>query len=146
MSYQRVLFATDFAPDAIVAARKALDIVQKYQAKLSILHVVEYFPLDPSAEMGLPVQFDMEQVLIDAARRHMSELLNALGMPETPHWIEIGSTKTEILRVAERERVDLIVLGSHGRHGLGLLLGSTANAVLHHARCDVLAVRLAAKK
>jgi universal stress protein A len=48
----------------------------------------------------------------------------------------------EIVSIAEREQVDLIVLGSHGRHGLALLLGSTANSVLHNASCDVMAVRL----
>lgn len=146
MSYRHVLFATDFAPDALVAARKAENIAKKYQARLSVIHVVEYFPLDPSAEMGIPVQFDMEQVLIDTARRHMTELLHKLEMSDVAHWIEIGATRSEILRVAEREQVDLIVLGSHGRHGLGLILGSTANSVLHHAQCDVLAVRLSRDK
>jgi universal stress protein A len=53
-----------------------------------------------------------------------------------------GSPKSEICLLAEREQVDLIVVGSHGRHGLSLLLGSTANSVLHYARCDVMAVRL----
>jgi universal stress protein A len=48
----------------------------------------------------------------------------------------------EIVRVAEEESADLIIVGSHGRHGLALLLGSTANNVLHHAPCDVMAVRL----
>ena len=54
----------------------------------------------------------------------------------------MGSPKTEIVRVANENKVDLIIVGSHGRHGLALLLGSTANGVLHHATCDVLAVRL----
>jgi len=54
----------------------------------------------------------------------------------------MGSPKTEIIRVAQENGVDLIVVGSHGRHGLALLLGSTANGVLHYAPCDVLAVRL----
>ena len=54
----------------------------------------------------------------------------------------MGSPKTEIVRVANEHKVDLIIVGSHGRHGLALLLGSTANGVLHHATCDVLAVRL----
>jgi universal stress protein A len=53
-----------------------------------------------------------------------------------------GNTRREILRVAEENGVDLIVLGSHGRQGIQLLLGSTANAVLHGAPCDVLAVRV----
>lgn len=45
-------------------------------------------------------------------------------------------------RLAKEQRCDLIVVGSHGRHGLALLLGSTANDILHGAPCDVLAVRL----
>jgi len=48
----------------------------------------------------------------------------------------------EIIKIAEENNVDLIIVGSHGRHGLALLLGSTANGVLHHAKCDVLAVRI----
>lgn len=63
-------------------------------------------------------------------------------MAEDCQWLEMGSPKTEIIRVATENQVDLIVVGSHGRHGLALLLGSTANGVLHHAPCDVLAVRL----
>lgn len=54
----------------------------------------------------------------------------------------MGEPREEIIRIAEQENVDLIVVGSHGEHGLALLLGSTANSVLHYAKCDVLAVRL----
>jgi universal stress protein A len=54
----------------------------------------------------------------------------------------VGSPKTEILGLAEEKSTDLIVVGSHGRHGLGVLLGSTATSLLNHARCDILAVRL----
>jgi universal stress protein A len=56
--------------------------------------------------------------------------------------VEIGTPKREIVRVAAEQKAELIVLGSHGRHGLQLLLGSTANGVLHQATCDVLAVRV----
>ena len=54
----------------------------------------------------------------------------------------LGSTAKEILRIVQEQGLDLIVLGSHGRHGVAMLLGSTANAVLHHAECDLLAVRI----
>ena len=53
-----------------------------------------------------------------------------------------GVPKQEIIHIADQEQVDLIVVGSHGRHGLSLLLGSTANSVLHYAKCDVMAIRL----
>ena len=54
----------------------------------------------------------------------------------------MGPTKSQIQEIAESIGIDLIICGSHGRHGLSLLLGSTANAVLHHATCDVLAIRI----
>ncbi len=56
--------------------------------------------------------------------------------------VEFGRPADLILDVAERESADLIVMGSHGKHGIRLILGSTANSVLHHAKCDVLAVRI----
>jgi len=56
--------------------------------------------------------------------------------------VEFGRPTDLIVEVAERENIDLIVLGSHGKHGVALLLGSTADGVLHHAQCDVLAVRI----
>jgi len=53
-----------------------------------------------------------------------------------------GRATTKTLRCAKDNDVDLIVTGSHGRHSLQLLLGSTANGILHGAKCDVLAVRI----
>ncbi|BBI51861.1 hypothetical protein HORIV_42820 [Vreelandella olivaria] len=57
----------------------------------------------------------------------------------------VGMPDTEIHRFAEEHDVDLIVVGSHGRHGFALLLGSTSTGVLHGAQCDVLAVRVGKK-
>ena len=57
-------------------------------------------------------------------------------------WMVWGVPKQEIVQIAVQENIDLIVVGSHGRHGLALLLGSTANSILHYAKCDVMAVRL----
>jgi universal stress protein A len=56
--------------------------------------------------------------------------------------VEAGNRKTEILRVAKEEAVDLIVLGSRERHGLAILVNFTEDTVLHAAHCDVLAVRI----
>ena len=76
------------------------------------------------------------------ALSQLRELGQKLGVPEDRQHLEVGITEKEVLRVAKDNGVDLIVMGSHGRHGLALLLGSTANAVLHHADIDVLAVRV----
>ncbi|MDB4308535.1 universal stress protein, partial [Porticoccaceae bacterium] len=48
----------------------------------------------------------------------------------------------EMHNMAKENHIDLIVVGSHGRHGLALIFGSTSNSVLHGATCDVLAVRI----
>jgi len=56
--------------------------------------------------------------------------------------IAVGAPPLKIVEVANDEPADLIVIGSHSTHGLGLLLGSTATGVLHHAQCDVLIIRI----
>jgi len=80
--------------------------------------------------------------LLDEARQSMEKLGEQLGVAKADQHIEVGPTKVKILKVAEEAGIDLIICGSHGRHGLSLLLGSTANAILHGAKCDVLTVRL----
>jgi universal stress protein A len=75
--------------------------------------------------------------------------LRALGedydIPSDHQHILNGSPAREIHRFAKDNRVDLIVIGTHGQKGLQLLLGSTANSVLHGAQCDVLSVRIKSK-
>ena len=56
--------------------------------------------------------------------------------------VTVGRPESEIHRLAKEEGADLVIVGSHGRKGLQLLLGSTANGVLHGTECDVLAVRI----
>jgi universal stress protein A len=88
--------------------------------------------------------FDLERELVEVAKRQMDLLGSRLGVPSGDRRIESGGTGRTILRIAEEIEVDLIVLGSHGRHGLAVLLGSTARTVLNGAACDVLAVRIRA--
>ncbi|WP_339891630.1 universal stress protein, partial [Neptuniibacter pectenicola] len=60
----------------------------------------------------------------------------------TTKQVATGQTESEIHRIAKELEIDLIIVGSHGRHGIALLLGSTANGILHGATCDVLAIRI----
>ena len=69
-------------------------------------------------------------------------MADELGVEQRNCWLIWGSPNDEIVRIAKQHQVDLIVTGSHARHGLALIMGSTANSVLHHAECDVLAVRI----
>jgi universal stress protein A len=72
----------------------------------------------------------------------LKQIGDELGVGPTCRWMVWGVPGPEIVRLAEEEDIDLVIVGSHGRHGLALLLGSTANSVLHHTKCDVMAVRL----
>ena len=142
-NYKHILLAVDFYENSETVTNKAEDLAKKYQAKLSIVHVVDSLPItDAGYGTDIPFNMDLTAELMAGAKTRLVKLAERLGVPEDRLYLEMGSPKTEIIRIAEEKKVDLIVLGSHGRHGLGLLLGSTANGVLHHATCDVLAVRL----
>jgi universal stress protein A len=142
-SYKHILLAADFFQEDQVVINKAKNLADKYQAKLSIIHVVDSVPITEAGYGGdVPFDLDLTAELMAIAKKKLLDFAEQLAINENDIWLEVGSPKKEIVRVADENQVDLIVLGSHGRHGFALLLGSTANGVLHHARCDVLAVRL----
>jgi universal stress protein A len=143
--YTHVLVAVDFAPDNSAVLDRAVEIAQHYQAALTLLHVVEYTESAYSGELVVPGDASMDKELIEHAEKRLAELKEQIRMPSAETRVELGTPKHEIVRVAEESKVDLVVTGSHGRHGLQLLLGSTANGVLHLAKCDVLAVRVEAE-
>ena len=140
-AYSHILLATDLSRENLAVAERARDLARRYQAKLSAIHVVEYSPLDYQAYDLLPPDIELDQELVKKAQAELAKLGRQIGIANQDQYVAIGSTKIEILHTARSHGVDLIVLGSHGRRGLALLLGSTANAVLHAATCDVLAVR-----
>jgi universal stress protein A len=142
--YRHILLATDFAPESRRVGERAVELAARYGARLSLLHVVDYVPLELSNDMMLAEPVDVDGRLVEEARESLDHLADDLGQGDAQRWVVLGSTGPEIKRTAEEHDVDLIVVGSHGRHGLALLLGSTANAVLHGAPCDVLAVRVGA--
>lgn len=140
--YERILLAVDFHEECRGVADRAMDVAAHYEATLNLLHVVESMPVEPGNELMIPPTAAVEAELLENAERRLQRLGDELGIPPERRQVRVGQTKREILSTAEEEGIELIVVGSHGRHGLALLLGSTANAILHGARCDVLAVRI----
>jgi universal stress protein A len=142
-SYKHILLAADFSEHGQAVAERAKDLAEQYQAKLSIVHVMDNLLItDAAYGSTIPFDLDLTAELMAAAKKRLANLAEMLNIAEDCRYMETGSPKLEIIRVAKENKVDLIVVGSHGRHGFALLLGSTANGVLHHAQCDVLAVRL----
>ncbi|OGT11546.1 MAG: hypothetical protein A2X77_02945 [Gammaproteobacteria bacterium GWE2_42_36] len=139
MKYHHILVATDFSDDSGLVMKKAQELAKQMGAKLSVTHVVE--PL-PGYGYAFIASSDIEIQLVDESKKQLAHIGKTYHIsPENQH-IGLGPTKVEINRLAEELKVDLIVLGSHGRQGWALLLGSTANAVLNSAPCDVLVVRI----
>lgn len=140
--YRNLLLAIDFASDANMLCQRAAKMAEIHGASLSLVHVVEPIVTDSAFDTLPPIPVDFEDVHIQQARKQLDQLRQSYDIPEENTFLEIGVTKHEILRVAQEQSIDLLLLGSHGRHGIELLFGSTANAVLHHATCDVLAIHL----
>lgn len=86
---------------------------------------------------------DMEDTIAQETTKNIRERVAAFGIAPDRVSTRIGRPALEIRTHAEQIGADLIVIGSHGRHGLsGVMLGSTANGVLHNSPCDVLTVRV----
>jgi len=140
--YKHILIAADFSEHTEQVIQRALAIAES-DTQLSLCHIVEDFPLtDFAYEPMISVDAQMRDTLLEAGKTQLAELGKKYQVAAEQQWVEFGSPGRDIVRIANENNVDLIVVGSHGRHGIKLLLGSTANAILHHAKCDVLAVRL----
>ena len=142
--YNRVLAVIDLSSESELIARRALQIVQSCQgSSLTLLHVVEFVPVEPLSDSLLPA-VQIESELLDRARERIGKMAASLASPALPWRVATGNVKAEIVRCAREDGFDLIVIGSHERHGLSILVNLTEDTVLHAAPCDVLAVRLPA--
>jgi len=140
--YTHILVAVELDPksDARIVT-KARELRDHYQAPITLLHVVEHLS-NYGAAYGVSAGVDIEEILVNEAKVSIRKLGEQLGVPEERQLIKVGPASQMIIEEAKERHIDLVVIGSHGRHGVRLLLGSTANGVLHGAHCDVLAVRL----
>lgn len=137
-----VLFATDLSDSSKYAFHIARAIKRDYGAKLTIIHVVlppVIMGGDGFAPPPAPVNFDLME-------KELAKLESEVS-PPVEHLLIEGDAVTEILNVAKEKKVDMIVLGTHGRTGLGrMLIGSVAEQVLRRATCPVLTVKTPDKK
>lgn len=137
-NYAHILVPTDFSKPSEVAAARGAELAKRYSARLSVLHVVDYVP---PGYVRVDVPEASEEKLVERAGKTLSDWIKRVQIAPDNVWIEIGPAKRQIIDKAKKERVDLIVMGTHGQGGLTLLLGSTTTAVMHEAPCDILTVR-----
>ena len=140
--YNHIVLGIDLHPECdITVAQKAIKLAQFYNAKLTVVHAVEYLN-SYGVGQAYPGLLDIEAELLKAAKEELAKICADIGIPKDCQHVRLGSAKVVLFEMVEELHADLIVVGSHGRHGLSLLLGSTANSVLHNAACDVLAIRI----
>lgn len=143
--YTNILLAVDFHSDNRDIVERAVEMAKDSKAKLLLVHVNEPLAIAYTAD-GMATWGDelvsLETNIRNESKKKLTELANRLKVSSENSFLREGKPATEIHAIAKEKAVDLIVLGTHGQHGLQLILGSTANSVLHGAPCDVLAVRV----
>lgn len=143
-SYPHVLIALDFSETSDRVIRRGLALARAAGAATTLVHVVDYLPPLGFADDFTPSPALMidEATLMKGASDALERFAGRHGLDErVARIVRLGTPRVEIVTVARELEVGVIVIGSHGRHGLRRLLGSTASAVLNDAPCDVLAVR-----
>lgn len=139
--YNIILVAVDLSDEAREVAAKAARLAAANNAQLHVIHVIE--PLSFAYGGDIPIDFStIQEEIQQQAEAQLRTLCNNLQLPAEHLHIVLGRPENEIHLLAGKLAADLIIVGSHGRHGFALLLGSTANGVLHGAQCDVLAMRV----
>ena len=143
--YRKIAVAIDLSSESGLIMKRAVD-VSAPDSEIHVIYVQE--PMD-SVYMGVvpygPVFVGMDEVeenLRSELQQKLDEIGEQFGVPADRRHFLNGTPAREIHRFAEELGVELIVLGTHGQKGVQLLLGATANSVLHGSSCDVLAVRV----
>ena len=142
--YQRILVGTDFSAASVEAARRGAELARHYGASLTLLHVIEHFPEDMPDDSVAPENRDPATFYRARARHDLTGLAEEIGHRKAAQMVIMStdSARYEILRFAEQERMDLIVLGAHGGGALQAF-GSTAMGVIYDAPCDAMVIRAA---
>lgn len=146
--YQRILVAVDLSSESEQVLHKA----QQLGGDDVVTHLVYVQEPMDNVYVGIVPQSaaygglgELEAQLQNEYQQKLNDLGDKYGISADHRHLLNGAPAREIHKFAEARDVELIVIGTHGQKGFQLLLGSTANSVLHGAQCDVLSVRIARK-
>ncbi len=139
--YSHILVGLDLSEESPQVLCRAAALARVCGAKLSIAHVIEPITFAYGGDMPVDLS-EVQEQLQQKAQAELQRLAKDAGFPIQQEHILVGQPATELHYLAKQQDADLIIVGSHGRKGFALLLGSTSNSMLHGALCDVLAVRV----
>ncbi len=143
MAFKRIMTAVDFSETALTAARQAEELARQTGAELQVIHVLH----EPAFVMAYGSGYPSPAI----AEQYQSEMLTKLhGVAESlsHHGVKVssklvhGTPHDAIVSTADTDQIDLIVMGTHGRTGLGhMLLGSVAERVVRLSKVPVMTIR-----
>ena len=139
MKYKRILVPTDLSGSNKKAFSRAMELKSSNGGELIAVHIVDYVP--PNYVMPeISEQYGSKNVLVEHAKEALDKMLSDRGIEATSRVVRVGNAKRQLIAIAEEHDVDLIIITKHGISGIERLLGSTTNAVVQKAGCDVLVV------
>ncbi|WP_028009539.1 universal stress protein [Solimonas flava] len=139
--YRHILAAVALDPSGRAVLARAQALAQHFGAHLSVLHVVEYIPIE-SGELLMSAPVDLTQQLEEQSRHQLEALCAEFSIPAADLHTASGPVTPQIQQLAESLQIDLIVLGHHPRHGLAAWFSHTEENVVTRAHCDVLALHV----
>ena len=147
MEISRILFATDFSEGSLHALPYAVDMAKRYGSALYLVHVI--YDVTKTTGWYVP-HVSIDEIYKDMEQSAKTELEKCFidemrGFKNIERIVLKGVPYEEITKFAAAQKIDLVVLGTHGRKGIDrMLFGSTAEQVVRNAPCPVLSVRLPA--
>ena len=142
-SYKHILLATDFSELSEIAASKAVSLAGYFNARLTLLHVVEHFSDESAVPMATSENKNTSQFVMEETRERLKQFSKRIKHQGAILLVRmsIDSAKDAIIQVANETKADLIVIATHNNKGLAVFHDSTTQTVVDKARCDVLVVR-----
>ncbi len=138
ISFRKILYATDFSPMAKAAAPYAAAIARRYGSKVFAVHVRSLNTYGMAPPESWPALKEAAEYQAKEQAAHLSGLFQGI---EHQAIVDEGGVWETLSDLIQRERIDLVVMGTHGREGLGkIMLGSVTEGVLRRAPCPVLTI------
>ncbi|MFM1896505.1 MAG: hypothetical protein RLZZ385_1579 [Pseudomonadota bacterium] len=138
--YNKIVVAIDLSSDSKKVIDAAMKLAGGDAGKLNLVHVVEPIAAAYSMDAYAININELQQEAMTIAAKNLGEIGDKLKVARDRQYTLLGAPAVEVRNLAAELNADAIVIGSHGHSGWKILLGSTANKVLHGASCDVLTV------
>lgn len=140
-TYSHLLAAIELNDGGERVLQRARDLAKFFGARLSVIHAVEYLPLDAGESM-IAAPIDLTEQMQQQAREQLHALCQRLDLPADAAIVAPGGVVAEILRLSAELNADLIVIGHQQRRGLSALFSHTDESIVHRAPCDVMVLKI----